>query len=60
VIVIDSSGWIEFFTDGPLAEEYARRLRDLRSIVTPTVILYEVYKRPNGSRPKRTRSWPSP
>jgi predicted nucleic acid-binding protein len=45
VIVIDSSGWIEFFTDGPLADDYARRLRNLSSIVTPVVVIYEVYKR---------------
>ncbi|MEA2490135.1 MAG: hypothetical protein QOH21_1927 [Acidobacteriota bacterium] len=45
MIVIDSSGWIEFFTDGPLAGEYASRLRDLSSVVTPVIVIYEVYKR---------------
>jgi toxin FitB len=45
VIVIDSSGWIEFFTDGPLAEEYASRLRRLAAVVTPVIVIYEVYKR---------------
>jgi len=45
VIIIDSSGWIEFFTDGPLSDEYARRLRTLSSVLTPTIVLYEVYKR---------------
>lgn len=45
MIVIDSSGWIEFFTDGPLADEYAKRLRNLPSVVTPVIVLYEVYKR---------------
>lgn len=43
--VIDSSGWIEFFTDGPLAKEYANRLRNLAEIITPVIVLYEVYKR---------------
>lgn len=43
--LIDSSGWLEFFTDGPLAEEYASYLSDLAQILTPTVVLYEVYKR---------------
>ena len=43
--VIDSSGWIEFFTDGPLAKDYATRLRNLANIVTPVIVLYEVYKR---------------
>ena len=45
MIVIDSSGWIEFFTDGPLADEYASRLRKLSAIVTPVIVIYEVYKR---------------
>lgn len=45
MIVVDSSGWIEFFTDGPLADEYAKRFRNLPSVVTPVIVLYEVYKR---------------
>ena len=43
--VIDSSGWIEFFTDGPLAGEYASRLRKMDTVVTPVIVIYEVYKR---------------
>ena len=42
--LIDSSGWLEFFTEGPLASAYAHHLRRLNEIVTPTVVLYEVYK----------------
>jgi toxin FitB len=45
VIVVDSSGWIEFFTDGPLADDYAIRLRKLAAVVTPVIVIYEVYKR---------------
>jgi predicted nucleic acid-binding protein len=45
VIVVDSSGWIEFFTDGQLADDYAARLRNLAVVVTPVIVLYEVYKR---------------
>ncbi|MFA6959016.1 MAG: type II toxin-antitoxin system VapC family toxin [Thermoanaerobaculia bacterium] len=44
MIVIDSSGWIEFFADGPHAEEFAARLRNPASILTPTIAVYEVYK----------------
>ena len=43
-MLIDSSGWLEFFTDGPLASDYASHLKDLRAVVTPTIVLYEVYK----------------
>jgi predicted nucleic acid-binding protein len=44
VIVLDSSGWIEFFADGPHADEFATRLRHPANVVTPTVAIYEVYK----------------
>ena len=44
MIVVDSSGWLEFFTNGPLAGLYAQHLKDLRTVVTPTIVLYEVYK----------------
>jgi predicted nucleic acid-binding protein len=44
VIVVDSSGWLEFLTDGSLADVYASRLRQPASVITPTIIMYEVYK----------------
>ena len=42
--IVDSSGWVEYLTDGPLAEEYARYLADLTEVLTPSVVLFEVYK----------------
>ena len=45
MIVVDSSGWVGFFTDGALADAYAARLRNSASVVTPVIVLYEVYKR---------------
>ena len=44
MIVVDSSGWLEFLTDGVLADEYANRLRQPASVITPTIVVYEVYK----------------
>ncbi len=44
MIVVDSSGWLEFLTDGLLAEEYASSLRQPATVITPTIIMYEVYK----------------
>ncbi len=43
--VIDSSGWLEFFVDGPLAGKYGNYLSKAGKIVTPTIVLYEVYKK---------------
>lgn len=45
MVIVDSSGWIEFFTDGPHAKDYARYFKDASALVTPAIILYEVYKK---------------
>ncbi|RJP18038.1 MAG: type II toxin-antitoxin system VapC family toxin [Deltaproteobacteria bacterium] len=43
--LVDSCGWIEFFTNGPSADEYASELSaSPERIVVPTVVLHEVYK----------------
>jgi len=44
VILVDSSGWIEYFTDGPLADEFAPYLENLAEVVTPTTVIFEVYR----------------
>src|SRR5712692_5780322 len=44
MIVVDSSGWIEFFTGGANAGAYESYLEKASQLVTPTVVLYEVYK----------------
>ncbi len=43
--LVDSSGWLEFFIGGPLAGAYADHLTDLSQIITPTIVLYEVYRK---------------
>ena len=45
MVVVDSSGWIEFFTDGPKADAYARYLKDLQKVATPAVVVYEIYNK---------------
>jgi uncharacterized protein with PIN domain len=47
--VIDSSGWLEIFSDGPHADEFAARLRNPANVLTPTVALSEVYKVAKGA-----------
>ncbi len=44
MIVVDSSGWLEFFADGPYADQFAARLKRPENVLTPTIALYEVYK----------------
>lgn len=42
--LVDSSGWIEYFTNGPLADEFAPYLEDLAEVVTPTIVIFEVFR----------------
>lgn len=42
--LVDSVGWIEYATDGPLAAAYAAHLKALDQVLTPTIVVYEVYK----------------
>jgi len=51
---MDSSGWIEFFTGGPGAERYAAYLTPRYQIITPTIVLYEVYKKIKRERGEET------
>lgn len=43
--VVDSSGWIEYFADGPNASFFEAAIRDADSLVVPAITLYEVFKR---------------
>lgn len=45
--IIDSYGWIEYFSDGKLAEEYSKFIEKSNpaNYFTPAIIIYEVYKK---------------
>jgi predicted nucleic acid-binding protein len=45
MILIDSCGWIEFLADGTKAGEYEQYFQEGEGIVTPTIVVYEVYKK---------------
>ena len=43
--VIDSSGWLEYFADGPNATFFAPAIEDIDNLIVPSITLFEVYKR---------------
>lgn len=43
--VVDSSGWLEYFAGGPSADFFAPAIENVRELITPSVTLYEVFKR---------------
>ena len=44
MVIVDSCGWLEWFTDGRLADKYQEYLADQDNLLVPAIILYEVYK----------------
>ena len=43
--VVDSSGWLEYFADGPNARFFAASIEAISNLIVPTISLYEVFKR---------------
>ena len=44
-LLVDSSGWVEFLGDGPLAEKFAPYFEREERLLVPAIVLYEVYKK---------------
>ena len=42
--IVDSSGWLEYLSDGPEATTFEKPLRDVENLIVPTICLYEVFK----------------
>ena len=45
LVLVDSSGWVEFLGDGPRAEKFAPYFEREERLLVPTIVLYEVYKK---------------
>jgi len=43
--VVDSSGWLEYFADGPQASFFAPAIENEPELAVPSISLYEVFKR---------------
>lgn len=43
--LVDSSGWLEYFIDGPNADYFAPALKKTSTLLVSPINLYEVYKK---------------
>jgi len=43
--VVDSCGWLEYFSDAGNASFFANAIEDIDHLIVPSVCLYEVFKR---------------
>lgn len=42
--IVDSSGWLSYFSDEPNAGQFYAPLKDTASLLVPVVTIYEVFK----------------
>jgi toxin FitB len=43
--LVDSSGWLEYFSAGHNADFFAPAIRDTEHLIVPVICVYEVFKR---------------
>ena len=43
--LVDSSRWLEYFTDGKNADKFAGAIEDTERLIVSTLNIYEVYKK---------------
>jgi predicted nucleic acid-binding protein len=42
--IVDSSGWLEYFSGGPNSDQFAEPLKDSSTLIVPVITVYEVFK----------------
>jgi predicted nucleic acid-binding protein len=42
--VVDSSGWLEFFTDSSNADHFQKVIENATELIVPTICVFEVYR----------------
>jgi predicted nucleic acid-binding protein len=45
VDLIDSCGWLEYFTDGPNVDFFSAPILAQSKIIVPTIVIYELWKK---------------
>lgn len=50
MIVVDSSGWLEYFGKGANGAKFAPAIQDSANLLVPVICLYEVFKRVTQQR----------
>ena len=48
--LVDSCGWLEYFSDGPNADFYAEAIEHTDTLIIPSICILEVFKKILGER----------
>ena len=52
--VVDSSGWVEFLTDGANARIFSKPIQELKSLLVPSITILEVFNKMLQDRNEKT------
>lgn len=52
--VVDSSGWLEYFAEGPNAPFFAPAIEKVNGLIVPVITLYEVFKKILGQKDEQS------
>jgi predicted nucleic acid-binding protein len=48
--LVDSCGWLQYFSDGPNADFYADVIEHVETLIVPSICLLEVFKKVHNDR----------
>ena len=43
--LVDSCGWLEYFSDGKNADFFTSPLQDIKNLIVPSICIFEVFKK---------------
>ena len=43
--LVDSSGWMEYFANGPQANFFRKPIEEVKNLIVPSICIYEVFKK---------------
>jgi toxin FitB len=43
--VVDTSGWVEYIVKGKNGPDFLPIIREIKNLIVPTIVIYEVFKR---------------
>ena len=43
--LVDSSGWMEYFSNSSRADLFKKPIEDIKHLIVPTICIYEVFKK---------------
>ena len=43
--LVDSSGWVEYFVNGPQANDFKKAVEDSKNLIVPSICIYEVFRK---------------